>query len=76
MRQDLTRGPGAVADALIAGLRPVRADDSTLETIFASRQLAAQRARRAQFIADQRLSAAEAVHIPLDFDPAKEAATP
>jgi hypothetical protein len=76
MRHDLSHGPAHVADALIAGLRPQRADDSVLETIFASNRLAAQRARRARFIAEQRLSASEAVHIPLDFDPAKEADSP
>lgn len=76
MRHDLSHGPAHVADVLMSGLRPQRADDSVLETIFASRALEAQRARRAQFIADQGLSTPEAAHIPLDFDPAKEADSP
>jgi hypothetical protein len=76
MSQDLTRGTAHIVDTLIAGLRPQRADESTLEAICANRALDAQRARRAQFITEQGLSAPEAVHIPLDFDPAKEADIP
>lgn len=35
-----------------------------------------QRLRRANFIAENGLSGPEAMHIPLDFDPAKEAGSP
>ncbi len=35
-----------------------------------------QRLRRANFIAENGLSGPEALHIPLDFDPAKEADSP